>query len=138
MTLLKLSKLLFCRASLWRRLLLWDKNRRYYEHCIKQTAPRHLISDRDLYETSKRAALMGQTLLVRRTPFPSVLNTIRKLQISTLFVHVLNMFTCSWPDFHNWNDFLRVFNKQAEFRYIFNYVHFKVKLHGCFQKRAIS
>ena len=108
---------------------------------IKQTAPRQLsilISDRDLYETSKRVALMGQTLLVRRTPFPSVLNTIRKLQISTLFVHVLNMFTCSWSDFDNWKDFLRVFNKPAEFRYTFNYVHFKVKLHGCFQKRAIS
>ena len=69
-TLLKLSKLLFGRANLWWWLLLLDQNSRYYEQCIKQTAPRQLtisISNRDFHETSKRSALMGQTLLVRRT-----------------------------------------------------------------------
>ena len=53
-TLLKFSKLLFCRESLWRwrLLLLIDKNSRYYKRCIKQT-PRQfyiLINDSDLRE----------------------------------------------------------------------------------------
>ena len=50
-TLLKLSKLLFWRVSLWWVLLLLDKNSRYYEPCIKQPPLRQfsiLINDSDL------------------------------------------------------------------------------------------
>ena len=61
-SLLKLSKLLFCRGRLWWLLLLLDKSSRYYEHFIKQTTPRQfsiLINDShlreiNLHETSKR------------------------------------------------------------------------------------
>ena len=58
-------------------LLLLNKNSRYYKRCIKQTPPRQFsilvnkndLRETDLPETSKKAALIEQTLVVRRTPW---------------------------------------------------------------------
>ena len=77
-TLLKLSKFLFYRASLWWLLLLLDKNSSYYERCITvNKLPNKTIFDFnqwlpflreiDLHETSERTALIEKTLVVRGT-----------------------------------------------------------------------
>ena len=63
---IKLSKLLFCRASLWQVFLLLDNNNRSYKGCIKQTPPKQysiLVNHSDLreidfLETSRRTTLI--------------------------------------------------------------------------------
>ena len=64
-TLLKLSKLLFCRLSRWWLLLVLDKNsRRQFLILINASASR----DIDFHETSKTTALIEQALVVHGTP----------------------------------------------------------------------
>ena len=74
--LVKLSKRLFCRWSIWWLLLFLDKNSKYYESCIKQTPPRQLsilfndsdLREIDLHRISKRIVLKEKVLGFRRIP----------------------------------------------------------------------
>ena len=63
--LLKLSKFLLCIAKLWYLFLVLDKNsRRQFSISINDSD----LQEINLYETSKRAPYIEQTLVVHETP----------------------------------------------------------------------
>ena len=111
-TLLKLLKLLFCRASLWWLLLFLDKNSKdSSSKTVLDFNNDSNLTEIDVHETSKRTTLVEQTLFVRVTPCLNYLFTLSELT-------GMQKWWASAPKFHrvpqHWTRGIKMYNGKLQ------------------------